>query len=446
MADNLLLRRLFDLYHHRLSGLSAALPPGLRAELAGLFFRLTRHPDFAFLHARQLLASGQAARAGRLYAAGGTVVDPLFDARLGPDTDGPHGATVPAHGLLLAQLGYHGLRLSGWVAAAPGTADRPEARLRLLLGDTTLRTIPLRFRNGRAGFRYIVGRRALAEFPTDARISARTEDGLHLPTPGGQPGWCLQLPQASGRLQARIKAHGPLDKKGNPTPLPAELAAWQDAYLALYARLRRVFEQEFGRPLVILYGTLLGQVRSGDFIEGDDDFDIGYASDATTPDEVRAEALAMMTRLAELGLRLGVTDAGRPFKVFDTRMPALHLDCRPIFAPGDDHVWLPRHARLALPLDDFRQAEVASLHGAEVLRPRRPERFLEAYYGPGWRIPDPHFGHGVHARPAPVRRAMARLCLSGTQLRALARKFPGQVVASRWNLPYPLPPGSDSGA
>lgn len=440
-----MLRRLFDLYHHRLSGLSAALPTGLRAEVAGLFFRLTRHPDFAFLHARHLLASGQAARAGRLYAAGSTVIDPLFDARLGPDTGGRHGAVVPARGLLLAQLGYHGLRLSGWVAAAPDTGTRAEGRLRLMLGDTTLRTVPLRFRNGRARFRYIVGRRALAEFPTEARISALTENGAHLPTPGGPTGWHLQQPRATGGLEARIEAFGPLDKKGNPTPLPAELGARQDAYLALYARLRRVFEQEFGRPLVILYGTLLGQVRNGDFISGDDDFDIGYASVATTPDKVRAEALAMMTRLAALGLRLGVTDAGRPFKVFDDRMPALHLDCRPIFAPGDDHVWLPRHARLALPLDDFRLAEVARLHGAEVLRPRRPERFLEAYYGPGWRTPDPHFGHGVHRRPAPVRRAMTRLCLSGAQLRALTRQFPGQVVASRWNLPYPLPPGTETG-
>ncbi len=432
-------RWLFDFYHRHLARGAAHVPEWLRAAGAGLLFALTRHPDFGFYHARSLVARGRAGRAARLYGQGEPVADPLFDAGLAPDSLPPatHADPLPASGVLQAQIGYLGLRLACEIRQDQG-GPTPE-RLDLRIGDTVLRSETLEFRGGAARVRFRVSRPVLDRFPREAVLSARLDDGRYLPVPGGGTGWRLRLPGGDGGIAADIARCGPLEKKGQLRPDAGELADRQAEYLALYTQLRSVFEREFERPLLILYGTLLGQVRSADFIPGDDDFDVGYPSRATMPPAVRAEAMGIMERLAELGFIVVLNEFGRPFRVRAPDGAAwCHLDNRPIFAPGDGHVWLHKHARLPLPLSDFEISERAFLRGTEVLRPQNAEAFLGAYYGPGWRVPDPGYSNSGAALPRAVRRGLAQLCLSPRQQRAMMARHPGRIVAVRWQPLYPL--------
>ena len=109
-----------------------------------------------------------------------------------------------------------------------------------------------------------------------------------------------------------------------------------------------------------------------------------------------------------------------------------HLDNRPLYCPGDGHLWLHKQARLPLPLADYETGEAALLRGHPVLRPENPETFLEAYYGPGWRIPDPGYSNAAKGIPKSVTRGLSRICLSPRQQRDLAARYPGRVIPERW--------------
>lgn len=428
-------RQLFDIYHRYLARHTARLPEGFRAALAGVMYRLTRHPDFGFAHARSLKARGHLRRAAQLYGdAVDTVEDPLFAIRLEPVALSP---APSAPGVFQAQVGYLGLRLSGEIRH-DGSTPAP-TQVRLELDGAVLRPEVLRFHNGRARFRCRISRPVLDRFPPRGQLTARLDDGRVLPVPGGGPGWALTVPHGQGGISADIARCGPLEKKGHLRPDAEELQARQAGYLALYDDLRRVFERDFDRPLLILYGTLLGQVRGGDFIPGDDDFDVGYPSRATTPDAVRAEAIEIMCKLAEQGFVIVLNETGRPFRVRAGDGPVwCHLDNRPVYCPGDGHVWLHKHARLPLPLADFETGEAAQLRGHDVLRPHHPEAFLEAYYGPDWRVPDPGYSNAAKGIPPEVMKGLSQICLSPREQRALAARYPGRIVPQRWQSLYPL--------
>ncbi|WP_425041403.1 LicD family protein [Primorskyibacter sp. S187A] len=429
-------RQLFDLYHAHLARPLRHVPGGLRGRVAGHLFQATRHPDFAFAHARMLTDRGQQAEASKLYGGpeAAPVEDPLFAARLQSAGKEPPALPAPLRGFLQAQIGYLGLRVS----ASLKTAEPVE--LTLELDGCVLRRETLQSKAGRAVFRMIIARPVLERFPPEALLQARVNGAL-LPTSEAGAGWQIHMPHGQGDIARIIEARGPLSKKGQFRLNSAELEARQGGYLALYSALKDVFAEDFQRPLVVLYGTLLGQVRAQDFIPGDDDFDVGYAAPQTDPDAVRSDALEIMARLAARGFVIGFNEQARPFRIRQEGGDVwCHLDNRPVFSPeaGSREVWLHKHAALPLPLSHFEAAETAVMRGTEILRPQHPEQFLEAYYGQGWQVPDPGYTNTGRSLPPQARRALARLCLSDREQRDLAARYPSNVVPVRHQALYPL--------
>jgi hypothetical protein len=403
-------RKLISLYEKRLRRFThAVMPPSLRAALTGSLFRLTHHPDLGFRHVRQLLAQGQGRRALDLYAHENAqmtaLADPLFAASLVPQ----------GRCTLNAEFGYRGLWLGGRVSAE---------WIDIRLDGVAVRREKLR---GAGSFRYIIGREALALFPHTGLLDVIDDTGHVLAA------WQVGVPHGKGGVAQAIAHRGPLEKKGGLRADVNELKARQDAYLALYTRVNAAFQDEFGKPVFILYGTLLGQHRSADFIPGDDDFDVGYLSEQTSFASVRNEAITLIERLVARGFTVSLNAEGKPFRIRDDQAgPDIWLDNRPVFCPGDNHVWLHKQARLDLPLNNFAALERAELRGCPILKPRDTEAFLAAYYGTGWRVPDPTFSNATKGIDPQITRGLAQVNLTLAQQKELAVRIKSQQTTGHF--------------
>ncbi len=149
--------------------------------------------------------------------------------------------------------------------------------------------------------------------------------------------------------------------------------------------------EDAGAPAFICYGTLLGAVREGGFIGHDNDLDIAYLSDQTTPVDVIREGFRIERRLrdggwsvrrgsgARLNVRLHMQDGSIRFVDVFT---ACWIDGT-FYMQSDTGFDFPREALLPL--------QPVTLSGREVPAPADSERLLVATYGPSWRTPDPAF-------------------------------------------------------
>lgn len=435
----MLKRRVLNFYaRHVPERVKEAVPPGFVANMAGLIFRWYPHPDLAFQHARHLTRQGKGAEAARLYsdvlspgltgspADSGPLNDPLFDCRsslLAPDP--LFSDKVLKSGCFHVEYSYSGLKVLGKISVKAG--DPVAERLDLLLDDVVLRSDRLSYAAGSADYLFPIRRQTLDSFPKTGVLRLRTSQGHYLGASTGSTGVVLHIPHGDGTLSQKLALTGRLDKKGFLRLGAGQIKARQDGYLALYSRARAVFRAEFGKPLIILCGTLLGQTRDGDFIPEDDDFDVGYVSEHTRPEAVKAEAVDMIERLVARGFTVQINREGKPFRLSDDQSGvSLHLDSTPIFSRNDGHVWLHKLARLPIGLNGLRQTRTALMRDTEVDIPAEAEAFLAAYYGPDWRVPDPSFSYSGRIIPAAVRQGLKATCLTQSEQRALMRRLTGK--------------------
>ena len=191
-----------------------------------------------------------------------------------------------------------------------------------------------------------------------------------------------------------------VDSKGRPLGLDKSLTLSRlfdsrdpDQLAPLLSSIDTVLEalQRCGMDAFLAYGTLLGAVREGGLIGHDSDADLGYVSRFDHPAEVVAESFRLQRHLVELGLSV-TRYSGIAFRVnlVESDGVVRGLDVFGGFM-RDGHLYLMGEVGAPFQRDWVWPLTTVTLEGRSFPAPARPERLLEAMYGPGWRTPDPAY-------------------------------------------------------
>ncbi|WP_152560467.1 hypothetical protein [Arenimonas donghaensis] len=352
------------------------------------------------------------------------VEDPLFAVSVSPQADSrPAGARRMAEGYYEVSVSHRGLRVDGFLRR-PGGTRQVEVRLN---GVRIRETEAVRIVPGLDVFVVQIQRDALARFPARTRLTVSLAGGGPLLFKGCTDA-VVDVPHGAGDDPENIR----IDKKGFLVQGQAGLAELQEGFLATYSAASAFFHREFGTPLFLLYGTLLGQQRGADFIPGDDDFDVGYWSDAGNASRVRDEAMDLVVRLVRGGFVVTLNREGRLFRLrLPGNPPACHLDVHAVWHEKGS-VWIHPRANLDCKRGDFLPAMDSTMRGIDVLVPARPESFLASYYGSDWQIPNP--AYSTAARP-----------FAKWKLRLLRRAFVTPLEVARMQSKIGEPGARDEG-
>jgi hypothetical protein len=187
------------------------------------------------------------------------------------------------------------------------------------------------------------------------------------------------------------------------TRSPEQVAPLLDSIEQVLAALR-----DAGVEAFLAYGTLLGAVRQGALIGHDSDADLGYVSRHSHPVDVMRESFRIQRHLGELGYTT-YRYSGIAFKVevieADGFRRGLDVFGGFIAEPvGDQPPMLYLMGEIGAPYDLgwIYPLATATLEGRTFPVPGRPEKLLEATYGPRWRVPDPAYKFFT-ARPTVLR-------------------------------------------
>jgi hypothetical protein len=238
--------------------------------------------------------------------------------------------------------------------------------------------------------------RYLAAWPKAlaARLKGTTAVTV-LPHGASEPQYAAEIAfDDSGERLAIVNASGQplgLDKSGKLVPTfdtrtPEQSRALLDSLVVVLDELHTA-----GIDAFPAYGTLLGAVREHKLIGHDSDADIGYVSRHEHPADVIAESFALQRRLVGLGYATArYSGASFQVKVVEPDGFVRGLDVFGGFLAGDvlhlmGEVRVPFEREWILPLGR------CTLEGRELSAPARPEKLLEAMYGPGWKVPDPAY-------------------------------------------------------
>jgi tetratricopeptide (TPR) repeat protein len=344
------------------------------------------------------------------------VVDPLFDVTARPGAAPTAGGSESERvaGVFDVRTRATGLVVEGYITSP--SVDAVE----VVVNGTVIRSVKVGRSDGLPRFSLPLHRSTVGTLPARSTFLVRITSGEALVVPGGGVELLLDVPHGDGTLLGILGSGRKLDKKGLIGPTPAEIVRSQDLYLEQYAEISSFFERDLDRPLFLMYGTLLGLHRDGDFIPGDDDFDAGYISDESDPVAVKRETMTFMLALLRAGYTVSFNRRGRLFRVSmaDERYTGLHLDLRPVWF-DEGKVWAHNHACFPSERGDFLPVERRQLRGVEVSVPRQTERFLHRYYGPTWNVPDPGFMYYADEVDPAVRDNLAEALITPKEVREL---------------------------
>ncbi|WP_205484557.1 class I SAM-dependent methyltransferase [Arthrobacter sp. Alg241-R88] len=157
-----------------------------------------------------------------------------------------------------------------------------------------------------------------------------------------------------------------------------------------------------GQELFVTGGTLLGPVRDGRVMPGDDDVDLAYLSRHENPSDIALEGFELERALHAEGYETVRHSAGHLQLLFPGAdgTDRFYLDIFTYFNVGG---WFHGtfHARERTEDVTIFPLRNLSINGRELPAPAEPEQMLAAIYGPGWHTPDPAFRF---ITPPPARR------------------------------------------
>ncbi|MCU1565781.1 MAG: class SAM-dependent methyltransferase [Pseudarthrobacter sp.] len=157
-----------------------------------------------------------------------------------------------------------------------------------------------------------------------------------------------------------------------------------------------------GQELFVTGGTLLGPVRDGRVMPGDDDVDLAYLSRHQNPSDVALEAFELERALHEQGYETVRHSAGHLQLLFPGAdgTDRFYLDIFTYFVVNG---WFHGtfHARERTEKVRIFPLRSLTINGRDLPAPAEPAQMLAAIYGPGWRTPDPAFRFTT---PPPARR------------------------------------------
>lgn len=367
------------------------------------------------------------------------VEDPLFRCRIRPDPGARHSLRGKlAAGAFSPFWFFRGLVVEGCLRPSVG-----QRVVRIFLDDQLLcETKPELLGGIFPFFQVVLQRSVIARFPRTGSLRVELADGA--PLHFDRCGWAqVEVPHGDGAIASLGPM--PVNKKGF-LRTHEHAGTSRQCFMQTYQLASTFFQEKLGTPLFLLYGTLLGCHRNGDLIPGDDDFDVGYVSAMSRPEEVKQEAIEIALALVAAGFVVSFNRNGRLFRLrLPGARPDQHLDVHAVwFERG--RAWIHPQARIACTRMDFLPAAVARLGDATVAVPSRPEAFLETYYGPGWRVPDPSYSTRSRKVAPGTRRHLARACVTPAEFQAMRRRLAraegvggaGKLISVGTHSLYPL--------
>jgi Flp pilus assembly protein TadD len=331
---------------------------------------------------------------------GGVRADPRLGVRVGRPAStfaAARGTGIELRGEVTAQ----GVRL--W-----GTVPNETGAMELQVGGHVVRRLAVDRSMAPPAFGIHLKHSLLQHAPTCADLAVRPESAA-----GSAPavGFPLDVPHGDGTLLRRLEEGQVVTKKGTLEDRegPSHDARWRA--IRTYRQVKDVLSETCDVQLVLLYGTLLGCFRDRDLLPGDDDLDAGFVTTATSPEQARAQGVAVAKVLLDAGFDVAMRHGGSLLRVLHD---GVDIDVYPIWF-FDGRAW----AYDAVPLrrDDYEPPRSMPLYGEEVLVPARPESVLAATYGHSWNIPDPEF---LHQRSQGVIHVLRRTQLTRAEVEDLA--------------------------